>query len=139
MASGVNILNRVKASGLNLNVVNVMAMDYGSANDNGGQMGLSATQAASNTHNQVVAAGLTASIGVTPMIGINDVNTEIFQLSDAQMLLNFANSNSYITRLSMWSVARDNGSCANQGFASPVCSGISQSNWALSNIFKPFQ
>src|ERR1051325_9477674 len=54
IASGVNILNSVKASGLNLNVVNIMAMDYGSANDNGGQMGLSATQAASNTHNQVV-------------------------------------------------------------------------------------
>ncbi|HEX5888222.1 MAG TPA: carbohydrate-binding protein [Pyrinomonadaceae bacterium] len=138
VASGVNILNSVKAAGLNVNVINVMAMDYGSANDNGGQMGLSATQAAANTHNQVVAAGLTASIGVTPMIGINDVNTEIFQLSDAQMLLDFANANSYITRLSMWSVARDNGSCPNQGFASPVCSGISQSNWAFSNIFKPF-
>jgi chitinase len=70
------------------------------------------------------------------MIGINDVNTEIFQLSDAQMLLNFANANSYITRLSMWSVARDNGSYPNQGFASPVCSGISQSNWAFSNILQ---
>lgn len=138
VASGVNILNRVKASGLNVNVINVMAMDYGSANDNGGQMGLSAQQAASNTHNQVVAAGLTSSIGVTPMIGINDVNTEIFQLADAQSLLNFANANSYITRLSMWSVARDNGGCPNQGFASPTCSGISQSNWAFSNIFKPF-
>jgi chitinase len=138
VASGVNILNSVKAAGLNLNVVNIMAMDYGSANDNGGQMGLSAQQAATNTHNQVVAAGLTASIGVTPMIGINDVNTEIFQLSDAQSLLNFANANSYITRIAMWSVARDNGSCAGQGFASPVCSGISQSNWAFSNIFKPF-
>jgi chitodextrinase len=138
VASGVNILNSVKTAGLNVNVINVMAMDYGSANDNGGQMGLSATQAASNTHNQVVAAGLNATIGVTPMIGINDVNTEIFQLSDAQMLLNFANANSYITRLSLWSVSRDNGSCPNQGFASPVCSGISQSNWAFSNIFKPF-
>jgi len=138
VASGVNILNRVKASGLNLNVVNVMAMDYGSANDNGGQMGLSAQQAASNTHNQVVAAGLTASIGVTPMIGINDVNTEIFQLADAQGLLNFANANNYISRLSMWSVARDNGGCANQGFASPTCSGISQANWAFSNVLKPF-
>lgn len=138
VASGVNILNSIKTAGLNVNVINIMAMDYGSANDNGGQMGLSATQAASNTHNQVVAAGLTATIGVTPMIGINDVNTEIFQLSDAQMLLNFANANSYITRLSMWSVARDNGSCPNQGFASPVCSGISQSNWAFANIFKPF-
>ena len=138
VASGVNILNSVKSSGLNLNVVNIMAMDYGSANDNGGQMGLSAQQAASNTHNQVVAAGLSATIGVTPMIGINDVNTEIFQLSDAQGLLSFANANSYITRLSMWSVARDNGSCPNQGFASPTCSGISQSNWAFANILKPF-
>ena len=115
-----------------------MAMDYGSANDNGGQMGLSAQQAASNTHNQVVAAGLTSSIGVTPMIGINDVNTEIFQLADATSLLNFANANNYISRLSMWSVARDNGGCANQGFASPTCSGISQANWAFSNILKPF-
>lgn len=138
VASGVNILNSVKTSGLNLNVVNIMAMDYGSANDNGGQMGLSAQQAATNTHNQVVAAGLTASIGVTPMIGINDVNTEIFQLADATSLLNFANANSYITRLSYWSVARDNGSCPNQGFASPSCSGISQSNWAFANILKPF-
>jgi len=101
-------------------------------------MGLSAQQAATNTHNQVVAAGLNASIGVTPMIGINDVNTEIFQLSDAQSLLNFANANSYITRLAMWSVARDNGGCPNQGFASPTCSGISQANWAFANIFKPF-
>jgi chitodextrinase len=138
IASGVNILNSVKTAGLNVNVINVMAMDYGSANDNGGQMGLSAQQAATNTHNQVVAAGLTSSIGVTPMIGINDVNTEIFQLADAQSLLNFANANSYITRLSYWSVARDNGSCPNQGFASPSCSGISQSNWAFANILKPF-
>ncbi len=138
VASGVNMLNSIKASGLNVNVINIMAMDYGPANDNNGQMGLSATQAAANTHNQVVAAGLTASIGVTPMIGINDVASEIFQLSDATMLLNFANANSYITRLSMWSVSRDNGSCPNQGFASPVCSGISQSNWAFANIFKPF-
>jgi len=137
--SGVNILNSVRADGLSLNVVNVMAMDYGSANDNGGQMGLSAQQAASNTHNQVIAAGLTASIGVTPMIGINDTNTEIFQLSDAQSLLNFANSNSYITRIALWSVARDNGSCPNQGFASPVCSGVAQSNWAFAHIFEPFR
>jgi len=35
-------------------------------------------------------------------------------------------------------VARDNGSCAGQGFASPTCSGISQNNWAFANIFAPF-
>jgi len=50
VASGVNILRSAKADGLNLDLVNVMAMDYGSAVDNGGQMGLDATQAASNTY-----------------------------------------------------------------------------------------
>jgi len=136
--SGVNILRSVKADGLSLDNVNVMAMDYGSGVDNGGQMGLNARLAASNTFNQVQAAGLTAKIGVTPMIGVNDVNTEVFQLSDAQSLVDFAHSNSYIDRLSMWSIARDNGSCAGAGFASPVCSSISQATYAFSQIFKNF-
>ena len=136
--SGVNILRSVKADGLSLDNVNVMAMDYGSGVDNGGQMGLNARLAASNTFNQVQAAGLTAKIGVTPMIGVNDVNTEVFQLSDAQSLVDFAHANSYIDRISMWSIARDNGSCAGAGFASPVCSSISQATYAFSQIFKNF-
>lgn len=139
IGSGVNILNSAKADGLAIDVVNVMAMDYGSANDNGGQMGLDATLAAAATHNQVLAAGLGATIGVTPMVGVNDTNTEIFQLSDANLLMNFANSNSYITRLAIWSVARDNGSCPGQGFASPICSGLSQGNYAFSQIFEAFR
>lgn len=139
IASGVNILNSARADGLAIDVVNVMAMDYGSANDNGGQMGLDATYAASATENQVQAAGLSATIGVTPMIGVNDTNTEVFQLSDANLLMNFANSNSYITRLAMWSVARDNGNCAGQGYASPICSAIAQSSYAFSQIFGAFK
>jgi hypothetical protein len=136
--SGVNVLTSSASHQTPGSVVNVMAMDYGSANDNGGQMGLSATQAASNVHTQIQSAGLTATVGVTPMIGVNDTNTEIFQLSDATMLLNFANQNSYITRLSMWSVARDNGSCAGAGFASASCSSITQNNWDFSHIFEAF-
>jgi hypothetical protein len=139
VSSGVNVLNSVKSDGLALDVVNVMAMDYGSANDNNGQMGLSATQAAQNTHNQVTAAGLSSTIGVTPMIGINDTNTEIFQLTDANTLLNFASSNTYITRLAFWSVARDNGGCPNQGFASPTCSGITQNSFQFSQTFEAFK
>jgi hypothetical protein len=101
-------------------------------------MGLDATDAASATESQIRQAGLASTVGVTPMIGINDTNTEIFQLSDAQTLLNFANSNSYITRLAMWSVARDNGGCPNQGYASPTCSGISQNSYQFSQIFEAF-
>jgi chitinase len=138
VSTGVNILNSAKSDGLALDVVNVMAMDYGSANDNNGQMGLDATDAASATETQIQQAGLASTVGVTPMIGINDTNTEIFQLSDAQTLLNFANSNKYITRLAMWSVARDNGGCPNQGFASPTCSGITQNTYQFSQIFEAF-
>ncbi len=139
IASGVNILNSAKADGLALDVVNVMAMDYGSAYDNGAQMGLDATDAASATYAQVQSAGLTGTtIGVTPMIGINDTATEIFQLADAQTLLNFASSNSYITRLAMWSLARDNGTCPGEGYASPTCSGITQNDYQFTGLFNAY-
>jgi len=101
-------------------------------------MGLDATDAASATETQIQQAGLSSTVGVTPMIGINDTNTEIFQLSDAQTLLNFAIANKYVTRLAMWPVARDNGGCPNEGFASPTCSGISQNNYQFSQIFEAF-
>ncbi|HEY2498403.1 MAG TPA: carbohydrate-binding protein [Candidatus Angelobacter sp.] len=139
IASGVNVLTTAKNDGFTPDIINVMAMDYGSASDNNGQMGLDATQAAQNTHNQVISAGLSSNIGVTTMIGINDTNTEIFQLTDANTLLNFTSSNTYITRLAIWSVARDNGGCPNQGFASPTCSGITQSNFQFSQTFEAFK
>jgi chitodextrinase len=136
--AGVNILNSVKSSGLSLDVVNVMAMDYGAADDNNGQMGLNAVEAASATASQIQQAGLSSTVGVTPMVGVNDTRTEIFQLPDAQMLLDFAKSHSYVSRIAIWSVARDNGSCPGEGFASPICSGIAQNDFAFSGIFEAF-
>ena len=136
--TGVNILKSATADGLGIDVVNVMAMDYGSSSDNGGQMGLDATDAASATYAQVKAAGQSSLIGVTPMAGVNDTNTEIFKLSDVQTLLNFANSNSYINRLAIWSLARDNGGCPGQNYASPTCSGVSQSAFQYSESLLTF-
>jgi len=136
--TGLNILANAKASGLNPDVINVMAMDYGASVDNGGQMGLDATQAAAATYQQVLAAGLTSTIGVTPMIGVNDTQGETFTLSDAHALVSFANANSYVTRLAMWSVARDNGGCANVNYASPTCSGMAQGAYQFSSIFLTF-
>jgi hypothetical protein len=136
--TGTAVLNQAHTDGFNPDVINVMAMDYGSANDNNGQMGLDANNAASAVHTQIQQAGLTSNVGVTVMIGINDTNTEIFKLTDVNTVVNFANSNTYITRLSFWSFARDNGGCPNQGFASPTCSGISQNNFQFSQSFEPF-
>src|SRR5260370_26432123 len=102
-------------------------------------MGLDATDAANATHAQVQQAGLSSNIGVTAMIGINDTNTEIFKLADVNTLLNFATSNTYITRLSFWSLARDNGRCPNHGFAPPTSSGTTPNNFQFSQTFFPFK
>jgi len=132
-SDGVNLLNRVKSDGLALNTVNIMTMDYGSAVSN---MAQAATQAAAATENQLIAANLTTTyIGITPMIGQNDSQGEIFQLADAQTLLTFAENNKYVTSLGMWSLARDNGGCAAQTWASPTCSGVSQSTYGFSQVF----
>ena len=136
--SGVTVLENAKANGLDPDVINVMAMDYGPAVDNNGQMGLNARLAAAATKAQIDAAGLTSTVGVTPMIGRNDVASEVFTLSDAQTLLAFAKANSYVTRLAMWSVSRDNDSCGAISYASPTCSSIVQDDYAFSKIFNAY-
>ena len=77
VSAGINILDACASAGFNPDVVNVMAMDYGSANDNRAQMGLDATDAASATETQIHQAGLSSSVGVTPMIGVNDTNGDL--------------------------------------------------------------
>jgi hypothetical protein len=137
-ADGLNLLASAKHDGLKIDVVNIMAMDYGAGVDNGGQMGLNAINAAIATENQLAELGLTAKLGVTPMIGVNDISSEVFTLADAQALVNFAQTDSNIVRLSMWSVARDNGNSAGAHYASPDSSGIAQHPFDFSTIFHQF-
>ena len=79
--------------------------------------------------------GLTWKIGVTPMIGVNDVSSEVFTLADAQALVNYAQTDANIARLAMWSVARDNGNSAGAHYASPDSSGIAQQPYAFAAIY----
>ena len=44
------------------------------------------------------------------MIGRNDVASEVFYPRDAEKLVSWANSTSWVKMLSMWSSTRDNGS-----------------------------
>jgi len=133
VTAGMNVVNAVHGAGVHP-IINVMTMDYGSANDNGGNMLLSAEQAAAATRSQTG-----DSIGVTPMIGVNDTTTEVFTLSNASSLTSWARGQGYITRLAFWSLGRDNGSCAGQtSFASATCSGLSQSTWAFSAAMRGF-
>ena len=133
VTAGLNIVNACHAISFHPDTINVMAMDYGSANDNGGNMLLSAQQAAQSTRTQTG-----DTIGVTPMIGVNDTNTEIFTLANASAFVTWAKGQGYINRVAFWSLARDNGGCPGQGFASPTCSGLSQTTFQFSSIFLGF-
>jgi hypothetical protein len=116
-------------------------MDYGSADS---QMGQEAINAANGLYSELhnifpskSSSQLWSMVGITPMIGQNDSPGEIFSLSNASQVLSFAQSN-HIGELSFWEVPRDNGNCAGSTTASDSCSGVSQSTYQFTGIFKPF-
>ncbi|GGN34433.1 hypothetical protein GCM10012285_06560 [Streptomyces kronopolitis] len=116
MPSGLNrnsvaLLRSAKKNGVRISTVNIMAMDYGTSYT--GDMGKYAIAAATATQRQVKSAlGLSGeaaawkAVGVTPMIGVNDVKGEIFTPGDAAELKAFARQKG-LGRLSMWSATRD--------------------------------
>jgi chitinase len=128
-------LNNAKSNGVRIDYVNVMTMNYGPW---GIDMGQAAIDAATNTHNQLVGMSIPAYVGITPMIGQNNTQGEIFYLSDADQLLDYARANSYVGWLSFWSLGRDNGGCPGQTSASASCSGLSQNTYDFTNKFKAF-
>ena len=134
-SDGLNLLQNAVANGTRVDVVNVMAMDYGGPR---ADMGRDAVSAAQGTQTQITSLGLSSAVGVTVMIGQNDEAGEIFDLTNADTLLTFAKANHYVALLSFWSAGRDNGGCPGQTVASSTCSGIAQSDFAFSNKFKSF-
>jgi chitodextrinase len=135
-ANGLNILHTAAAAGVNIGVVNIMAMDFGSSVDNGGAMGTDAIDAIKATEKQVAAAGLTAKVGVTVMIGVNDVSTEVFTLADANQLAAYVATDPDVARVAMWSVARDNGATAGAHYASNNSSGVAETPYQFSSILE---
>lgn len=122
--------------GVRVDEVSVMAMDYGdnAAPNPAGRMGYYAIQAAVNTRAQAQAAGLLgAQIGVIPMIGVNDVLSEVFTLEDACQLALFAATTPWVRTTSFWSVNRDNFA----GFvgAAPGSSGYPQAPFDFAKVF----
>jgi Glycosyl hydrolases family 18 len=137
-ASGLAVLQSAKHDGVRIDTVNIMTMDYGQSVDNNGQMGLNAINAAVATEKQLADLGLNAKIGVTPMIGVNDIASEVFTLADAQALVDYAKTDPHIAELSMWSVARDNGNSAGAHYASSDSSGIAQHPFEFAGILHQF-
>ncbi|MFI7006929.1 cellulose binding domain-containing protein [Streptomyces sp. NPDC050145] len=141
-SDGVNFLKNAKSNGVRTDLVNIMAMDYGASYS--GDMGTYAEQAATATQAQIkTALGLSdaaawKAVAVTPMIGVNDVNTEIFKVEDAGQLVSFAKSKG-LGGLSMWSATRDK-QCAGgaKNSADPTCSSIEQGANAFQKAFAAF-
>ncbi|MEU9435796.1 cellulose binding domain-containing protein [Streptomyces sp. NPDC048252] len=140
---GVNLLAGAKSAGVGIDTVNIMAMDYGPAYS--GDMGTYAEQAATATQAQVKSVlGLSDSaawktVGVTPMIGVNDVTSEIFKVDDATQLVAFAKAKG-LGPLSMWSATRDK-QCAGgaKNYADATCSSIVQTDSAFSKAFAAYK
>jgi chitinase len=150
-ADGIRIISAAIDQGVRIRGVNVMTMDYGDAIAPGpaGRMGAYAVEAARNLHIQLLAmyaashAPKTASevwqmIGVTPMIGRNDVVGEVFQQSDADQVLVFAKTRQ-IGLLSIWSLNRDRSCGQPQASASPLCSGVPQRAYEFARAFQAFE
>ena len=100
-----NVLANAKTNGVNVNTVNIMAMDYGACNID---MGMAAISAATATEKQIMALGTTSQVGITPMIGVNDTTCENFTTANATAVLDFAQANSYVNLLAFWAVGADN-------------------------------
>lgn len=131
------ILQDAAAKGVNV-IVNPMLMNFGYTGNWGDAM-ISAAQATLNQMKSVWPAKTDAQLrrllGVTPMIGRNDTGMTTTQ-ADARKLRDWANAN-HIAFVGFWSAARDNGGCPGGG-VSPTCSGIAQSSYEFTGIFKGF-
>jgi chitinase len=135
-SEAISLLNNAKSNGVDVNLVNIMTMDYGPTYD----MGQAAIDAANATHTQLgdiwtglSSAQLWAMEGNTPMIGVNDSTNEVFSTSDASQLETFA-ANNGIQELAYWSENRDQ-ACSSTGTLSDTCSGTSQSKYQFASIF----
>jgi EAL domain-containing protein (putative c-di-GMP-specific phosphodiesterase class I)/cellulose synthase/poly-beta-1,6-N-acetylglucosamine synthase-like glycosyltransferase/chitodextrinase len=147
-ANAITTLNAMLRARVVVAGVNIMTMDFTAPPAPGQTMlGLS-LKAANATHHQLqqdlARYGVRLSseevwqrMGITAMVGQNDVAGEVFTTADAQGLARFASSNS-VGRVSMWSLNRDS-QCGQafgeSGVLSNTCSGTAQGSLGFSQIF----
>ncbi|MCU1572688.1 MAG: glycosyl hydrolase family 18 [Micrococcaceae bacterium] len=138
-SAGTDAVAQLLSAKVQLAGVNIMTMDYGQARPEGQSMLQASVAAAEATHGQLDAlyrqAGtslgslsLWRKIGLTPMIGQNDVAGEVFTLEDAAGLNAYARDKG-VGRMSMWSMNRDttcSSNYVNVTVVSDSCSGVDQ-------------
>jgi chitinase len=147
-AEGIAAVQAMLKAKVDLAGVNAMTMDFGQGE--GAEKDLLGTieRALDATQGQVQslwrAAGLPSSagaawghVGVTPMLGVNDVTDQRFTTKDAKELAKFVDARG-IPRVSAWSLNRDSqcgGAFAKTGELSNTCSGVVQKPLQFTHIF----
>ena len=146
-ASGVALVKNAKRRGVAIGVVNGMAMDWGdeAAPNPSGRMGAYAIKTGKGLYGQLEklykgrSAGRVARmVGVTPMLGVNDVATEVFGLGDAAQLVTWAKQR-HVGMLGVWSLGRDRACVKPQAEAQNDCSGVAQQRWDFSHALGKFK
>lgn len=136
--SGIYLLHNAFKNNVHVDFINIMTMNYGPENVNDGSRSMAdyAIDATRNTINQLNFMGMYhVNLGVTPMIGQNKFEEEVFFLSDAEILVEYLKRERRVEYISMWSSNRDFGSCRGFRTAEPVCSGIIQNDYDFSFLF----
>jgi hypothetical protein len=146
-ADGLKVVDSALKAGVTLAGVNVMAMDYGeSAAPTSGAaaktMGAYAVDSAESTYAQLTKlySGYGQSfgynqLGVTPMLGVNDITSEVFTLADAQTVENYARTKG-LGMLALWSVTRDTPGAL--GVSTYTHSGMSVPAGSFAKIFNDY-
>ena len=141
-----DLLRDAARTGVEVEVVNVMTMDAGTEAPD-----LARVSAPAAEGTEAFVRGLWPGrasggsawgmIAVTPMIGRNDLPSEVFGLDDAARLVAFARAHG-LAWLSFWSLNRDRPCVAGTGAsgaggASPACSGVGQRPGDFTAAFDP--
>jgi len=138
-ANGLRTLREFAAAGVDIAAVNVMAMDYGDSYTSMGSAAISAARRTAAQMKRIPAfAKLTtaqrlARIGITPMIGQNDVASEVFSIANAEAVAAFA-QRSGIGMLAWWEMTRDR-PCGGAVSGLSLCSGVDEPQWAFAKSF----
>jgi chitinase len=139
---GVAAVRAMLAHHVDLTGINVMAMDFGPGQGAATDMFATVRRALFAAHAQAQALyGVGSSqawqhLGVTVMLGVNDVPGERFTIDDARRLAALAGSEG-LPRVSAWSLNRDTpcgGAFAQVGVSSNTCSGVAQSPLQFTSI-----
>jgi len=132
-ADGLNVVRAARDAGVNVDLVNVMAMDYYRTGD----YGSFAVDAANSTFSQVKSlypdrtdAQVWKMVGVTPMLGQND-DGHVYDQADARQLVSFAQGK-HLGMLSFWELGRDANACTGALYR---CTNIAQQPYEFSRIF----